>query len=104
MEVSSERRSTRGESVHSVLLAERTNPVDLQYVADEEFPSELPNTYDWMLQPASQRAAGRMLSLSRPYGSGAHNCHFPLPRLQTASILPLNVDLNVFFVALCSGG
>lgn len=63
MGVSSERRLTGGESVHSVLFAERTKPVDLQYVADEEFPSGLPNTYDWMLQPASQRASGRMLSL-----------------------------------------
>ena len=63
MEVSSERRLTGGESVESVLFAERAKPVNLQYVSDEEFPSELPNTYDWMLQPASQRASGRMMSL-----------------------------------------
>ena len=63
MEVSSERRLTGGESVESVLFAERAAPDNLQYVADEEFPSELPNTYDWLLQPASQRASGRMMSL-----------------------------------------
>jgi hypothetical protein len=37
---------------------------------------------------------------NRPYGSGAYNCHFALPRLQTASILPLNVDVHFFFVAI----
>jgi hypothetical protein len=61
MEVSSERRVTGGESVESALFAERAEPVNLQYVTDEEFPSELPNTYDWMLQPASQRASGRVI-------------------------------------------
>ena len=63
MEVSSERRLTGGEGVEAVLFAGRAKPVNLQYVTDEEFPSELPNTYDWMLQPASQRASGRMMSL-----------------------------------------
>jgi hypothetical protein len=63
MEVSSERQLTRGERVQSVLFAVPAKPVDLQYVADEEFPPELPNAYDWMLQPDSQRASGRMLSL-----------------------------------------
>jgi hypothetical protein len=63
MEVSSERRLSGGESVESVLFAERAEPVNLQYVADEEFPSDLPNSYDWLLQPASQRASGRKISL-----------------------------------------
>jgi hypothetical protein len=42
------------ESVPSVLFAERAQAVRPQYVVDEEFPPDLPVTYDWMLQPASQ--------------------------------------------------
>jgi hypothetical protein len=38
--------------------------------------------------------------LNRSCGSGAGDCHFPLPRLQTASVAPLNVDVHVFLVAL----
>jgi hypothetical protein len=62
MEVSSE-PLLAAESVESVLFAERAQPVDLHYVADDEFPPDLPVTYDWMLQPASQRASRRVLGL-----------------------------------------
>ena len=54
------------ESVESVWFAERVQPVDLHRVTDEEFPKDLPVnpvTYDWMLQPASQRASRRVLGL-----------------------------------------
>ena len=62
MEVSSE-LPMAAESVEPVLFAGRAQPVDLHYVADEEFPLDLPTTYDWMLQPASQRASRRVLSV-----------------------------------------
>lgn len=54
------------ESAQSVWFAERVQPVDLHRVTDEEFPQDLPVTpvnYDWMLQPASQRASHRVLSV-----------------------------------------
>jgi hypothetical protein len=62
MEVSSE-LPLAAESVQSVLFAEGAEPAELRYVADEEFPQDLPVTYDWMLQPASQRASRRVLRL-----------------------------------------
>jgi hypothetical protein len=31
---------------------------------DEEFPADLPTSYDWLLQPASQRASRRLFSLA----------------------------------------
>jgi hypothetical protein len=62
MEVSSELPLT-AESVPSVLFAESAQPVGPQYVADEEFPPDLPVTYDWTLQPASWRASPGALGL-----------------------------------------
>jgi len=62
MEVSSE-PPMAPESVQSVLFAERTQPIELHYAADEEFPPDLPVTYNWMLQPASQRGSRRVLSV-----------------------------------------
>ena len=47
----------------SVLFAEPAQPVGPQYVADEEFPADLPVDYDWMLQPASRRVSRRVLGL-----------------------------------------
>lgn len=49
------------DTVPSVLFAERAQPVCQEDVADPEFPSDLPVTYDWMLQPASQRSFRRRL-------------------------------------------
>ncbi len=49
------------ESMQSVLFAEAPPAISSEYVFDEEFPSDLPVTYDWMLQPASQRALHRAL-------------------------------------------
>jgi hypothetical protein len=62
MEVSSEPRLAV-KSVESVLFAERAQSVELTCVADEEFPQDMPLTYDWMLQPVSQRASRRVLGL-----------------------------------------
>jgi|SRR5579864_2324640 len=41
-----------------VLLSEPGNSAEPYPVEDEEFPSELPGHYDWMLQPASQSNSG----------------------------------------------
>jgi hypothetical protein len=62
MEVSSE-PPVAAERVQSALFAESTQPVEVHHVTDEEFPSGLAVTYDWMLQPASQRASRRVLSV-----------------------------------------
>jgi hypothetical protein len=62
MEVSSE-LPMAAESVQSVWFAERVQPMGLPRVTDEEFPPDLPVTYDWMLQHASQRASRRVLSV-----------------------------------------
>lgn len=42
------------ENIPPVLLSERGRQAEPWSVEDEEFPSELPSRYDWMLQPASQ--------------------------------------------------
>lgn len=42
------------ENIPSVLLSEPGRQAEPWPVEDEEFPSELPSHYDWMLQPASQ--------------------------------------------------
>lgn len=42
------------ENIPSVLLSEPGPQAEPWPVEDEEFPSELPAHYDWMLQPASQ--------------------------------------------------
>ena len=42
------------ENIPSALLSEPGRPAEPYSVEDEEFPSELPGHYDWMLQPASQ--------------------------------------------------
>jgi len=50
------------EREQSVLFAEPAQPVSSEYFADEEFPPDLPVTYDWMFQPASQRSLRRALA------------------------------------------
>jgi hypothetical protein len=45
------------------LFAERAQPVGPLYVADEEFPADLPVDYDWMLQSASRRVSRRVLGV-----------------------------------------
>jgi hypothetical protein len=42
------------ENISSALLSEAVRQAEPWAVEDEEFPSELPSHYDWMLQPASQ--------------------------------------------------
>jgi len=42
------------ENIPSILLSEPRRSAESLAVEDEEFPSELPSHYDWMLQPASQ--------------------------------------------------
>ncbi len=42
------------ENIPSVLLSRSGRPGEPYSVEDEEFPSELPAHYDWMLQPAPQ--------------------------------------------------
>jgi len=44
-----------GRTLPSVSFAELAQSAAPQYIEDEEFPPDLPGTYDWMLQPASQR-------------------------------------------------
>ena len=62
MEVSSELPLV-AESVAPVWLAETAQTVEPHYLANEEFPPDLPTKYDWMLQPASRRASRRALRL-----------------------------------------
>ena len=49
------------ETVPSALLSDRAKEVEPKYVEDEEFPSNLPLKYDWMLQAASQPKTRRVL-------------------------------------------
>jgi hypothetical protein len=42
------------ENIPSILLSEREKQAEPWPVEDEEFPSELPSHYEWMLQPASR--------------------------------------------------
>ena len=49
------------EKISSVLVADAAQGTAQQYVEDDEFPADLPHTYDWMLQPASRRRSRRML-------------------------------------------
>jgi len=52
------------ENVQSVRFAEGAPDRELRYVEDEEFPEDLAVNYDWMLQPASQRASRRVLGFA----------------------------------------
>ena len=45
----------------SVLVADAAQGTVPRYVEDDEFPADLPPTYDWMLQAASRRRSRRML-------------------------------------------
>ncbi|MGA7906833.1 MAG: hypothetical protein WCA16_05435 [Candidatus Sulfotelmatobacter sp.] len=49
------------ESVQAVLFAEPAPQFVPRDIADDEFPPDLPVTYDWVLQPASQRSLRRAL-------------------------------------------
>jgi len=49
------------EDVSSVLFAEGASYGD-PHCVEEEFPTDLPVDYDWMLQPASRRTSRRALS------------------------------------------
>ena len=48
------------ENIPSALLSELGRQAEPWPVEDEEFPSELPSHYDWMLQPASRSNANRI--------------------------------------------
>lgn len=48
------------ENIPPVLLSEPGNSAESYPVEDEEFPSDLPGYYDWMLQPASQSNSQRI--------------------------------------------
>lgn len=50
------------ETVPSALLS-GAKELESQYVEDEEFPSNLPLEYDWMLQPASRPNTSRVLGV-----------------------------------------
>jgi hypothetical protein len=60
MEVSSE-LPLAVDSVPPVWLVETAPPVESYDCEDQEFPPDLPTSYDWMLQPASRRASRRAL-------------------------------------------
>jgi len=60
MEVSSP-QPLGAENIPPVFFAAGTPGFEPIYVEDEEFPADLPVTYDWMLQPASQRTSRRVL-------------------------------------------
>lgn len=52
-----------GENLLPVWSAEGTEPAEGRFVEDEEFPSNLPSEYDWMLQPASRHTLRLALGL-----------------------------------------
>lgn len=60
MQVSSEFPRV-ADSVPSVFLVEGAPAIKPLPVEDEEFPSDLPTEYDWMLQPVSERASHPVL-------------------------------------------
>ena len=62
MQISSE-LPLAAENALPALFAERTVPLEGRFVEDEEFPSDLPLQYDWMLQPASRRTSRHALGL-----------------------------------------
>jgi hypothetical protein len=62
MQVSSE-LPVVGESIPPVLLARESEFAGTHFVEDEEFPSDAPAGYDWMLQPASRRTSPVVLGL-----------------------------------------
>jgi uncharacterized membrane protein len=99
MEVSSE-LPLAAESAQSVLFAEGAEPAELHYVADEEFPQDLPVTYDWMLQPASQRASPRVLRLVAVTVAALLIIASFLLVLRPARIVPISVGLAVVLLAV----
>ncbi len=48
------------ENIPPAFLAEPGQLAEPCHVEDEEFPSDLPVHYDWMLQPASLRSSRRL--------------------------------------------
>lgn len=51
------------ENLPPVGLAERAQRFNAYDFEDEEFPPDIPATWEWMLQPACHWASRRMLSL-----------------------------------------